>query len=224
MVELLPNKMIPKVHFIAEYAKVVEDYGPPTKFWCMRYEAKHAYFKKIATRSNNFKNLSKTLSNRHQFRQCLFLSKEQLFSNIHEATHIKKADDHCLVDSIKTLVMNHFGLSNFHADVVRCSALRQNHIDYIQGTVMVTGLDHVEEQPCFVLIDHILRVKKKWWIVGENLITKRYCDILCSWEILSTGEHRLIDPAVQKYFHKGLDVYIVNGATFVSLSCRLTHW
>lgn len=35
-----------------------------TKF---RFEAKHQYFKKVAQRINNFKNISKSLAMRHQF-------------------------------------------------------------------------------------------------------------------------------------------------------------
>jgi hypothetical protein len=224
MAELLPNKMTPKIHFISEYAKVIEDYGPPTKYWCMRYEGKHAYFKQIAIRSNNYKNLSKTLSIRHQFRQCLFLSKQQLFTNIDQAINMKNVDACQLIHNIKTLLKNRFGPLDMHKSIVQCSTLWHQRIEYIQGTVIVTCLDHVEEQPYFLFIDHIICIQKKWWIIGESLITKRYCDILCAWEVESTGEYKLIDPNMQKFFHKGLDVYAVNGETFVSLASRLTQW
>ncbi|CAF2057357.1 unnamed protein product [Rotaria magnacalcarata] len=72
MLDLLPHKVIPKVHFITEYARIIEENGPPVRYWCMRYEAAHLYFKKIAMQSYNFKNVPKTLAQRQQLRQCFF--------------------------------------------------------------------------------------------------------------------------------------------------------
>ena len=34
--------------------------------WAMRFEAKHNYFKKLAVRINNFKNIAYSLTRRHQ--------------------------------------------------------------------------------------------------------------------------------------------------------------
>ncbi len=45
-------------------------YGPLRLPWCMRFEAKHQYFKIGAHNCRNFVNIATTLSNRHQFRQC----------------------------------------------------------------------------------------------------------------------------------------------------------
>lgn len=44
--------------------------GPLTGSWCMRYEAKHHYFKKLSTIIGNFMNLPYTLSMRHQQWMC----------------------------------------------------------------------------------------------------------------------------------------------------------
>ena len=42
--------------------------------WCMRYEAKHRYFKQIAKVIGNFKNIAKTVAQRHQRYMCYVLS------------------------------------------------------------------------------------------------------------------------------------------------------
>lgn len=39
-------------------------------YWCMRYEAKHKYFKKIGQIIGNFKNIEKTVVCRHQRHMC----------------------------------------------------------------------------------------------------------------------------------------------------------
>ena len=48
-----------------------------TRYWCMRFEAKHNYFKDLAHRIKNFKNIAMSLSYRHQQLVCYQLSKPE---------------------------------------------------------------------------------------------------------------------------------------------------
>ena len=50
--------------------------GPLVRHWCMRFEAKHNYFKTLAQGMYNFKNICKSLAQRHQRFQCYWLSHE----------------------------------------------------------------------------------------------------------------------------------------------------
>ena len=52
------------------YAMYVCRCGPLVRQWCMRYEAKHKYFKKIAQTLGNFINVPKTVATRHQRFMC----------------------------------------------------------------------------------------------------------------------------------------------------------
>lgn len=62
--KLYPNKrLIPKHHFMVHYPTCILKIGPILHTWCMRYEAKHNFFKK---RVNSFKNITKTLAKKHQ--------------------------------------------------------------------------------------------------------------------------------------------------------------
>lgn len=38
--------------------------------WCMRYEAKHSYFKTMAAYMGNFTNVAYTIADRHQTHNC----------------------------------------------------------------------------------------------------------------------------------------------------------
>ena len=58
-------------------------FGPPSRYWCMRFEAKHSYFKKLAHVVKNFKNIPKTLAERHQSRMCYELSRPVFIKAIH---------------------------------------------------------------------------------------------------------------------------------------------
>ncbi|CAF4248046.1 unnamed protein product, partial [Didymodactylos carnosus] len=87
--EILPDKMRPKVHFCTEYSTIIRDFGPSTRYWCIRYEGRHLYFKKIALRTCNFKNITKTLTTRNQYRHCLSLSRSYFLKSFTEASGSK---------------------------------------------------------------------------------------------------------------------------------------
>lgn len=67
--EVFPGKHTPKMHFLIHYPRLLMAYGPLIHVSCLRFEAKHQYFKTIARASGNFKNIAKTLARRHQMRQ-----------------------------------------------------------------------------------------------------------------------------------------------------------
>lgn len=52
------------------YDCIVNRYGPLVHHWTMRYEAKHRYFKQMASIMGNFTNICYSLSLRHQLYQC----------------------------------------------------------------------------------------------------------------------------------------------------------
>lgn len=71
-----------KCHYLVHYARLMEMYGPLRLLWCMRFESKHQYFRKIAFNSQNFINISSTLSKRHQFKQCWEFSSGNMFADL----------------------------------------------------------------------------------------------------------------------------------------------
>jgi len=56
-------------HFLFLYNRC----GPLVRYWCMRFEGKHNYFKDLAHRVKCFKNIAKTLATRHQHLMCYYL-------------------------------------------------------------------------------------------------------------------------------------------------------
>ncbi len=49
------------------------------RLWCMRFEPKHDYFRRLGQGMTNFKNLPKTLAVRHQCLQCYWLCEEDVY-------------------------------------------------------------------------------------------------------------------------------------------------
>lgn len=67
---LFPNiPLRPKHHYLLHYPMLIMQFGPLIRLWTMRCESKHSYFKKCARNCQNFKNLTLTLSQRHQLFQ-----------------------------------------------------------------------------------------------------------------------------------------------------------
>ena len=67
MLDQLPDSVTAKVHFITHYPELIKRNGPARNYWCQRFEGKHLYFKKLALRSMNFKNISFTLAKNINF-------------------------------------------------------------------------------------------------------------------------------------------------------------
>lgn len=224
MLDCFPTRMSPKIHFTAEYAQIIEDYGPSTRYWCMRFESRHAYFKQVAIRSNNYKNVAQTLATRYQLKQSLFMSKPILYGNEDMARGLKRVKEFHFNQKVKSLINLHFGAINVEKDLFECSTLCHDHVEYHQSCVYVIALEGAEERPLFAQIVRIVRVQTNWMLIVDQLRTKCYNDDLCAWEIETLEDFALIDPRQLTYFHKGLDVYEINRSSYVCIGSRLTNW
>ncbi|XP_035994789.1 uncharacterized protein LOC118563679 [Fundulus heteroclitus] len=70
--QLFPTiNLLPKHHFMIHYPRTIRNIGPVLHMWCMRYEAKHNFFKK---QLKSFKNVTKTLAKKHQ--SCMTMYQE----------------------------------------------------------------------------------------------------------------------------------------------------
>lgn len=75
---LYPDKRITqKFHFLLHYPHEFWRRGPLIAFWCMRYEAKHSYFKQLARAIGNWINIPLTLANRYQQFMCKNFAQSQ---------------------------------------------------------------------------------------------------------------------------------------------------
>lgn len=64
--DVFKQNITPKQHYLVHLPTQILKFGPTVRAWAMRFEAKHQTFKKIPKVTKNFKNLPKTLSERHQ--------------------------------------------------------------------------------------------------------------------------------------------------------------
>lgn len=69
--------IIPKMHYVIHYPRLLVSYGPLSKLSCMRFEAKHQFFKSVCRKVRNFRNITATLSRRHQMHFMYALTQPQ---------------------------------------------------------------------------------------------------------------------------------------------------
>lgn len=81
-VNLYPGTVTPKLNFLIHYPRLIDELGSLKQFRCMRFEAKHQYVKSLAVRVKNFKNVSKSVAERHQPLQCFQFATFDLDSGI----------------------------------------------------------------------------------------------------------------------------------------------
>lgn len=69
-VQSFTGNLTPKLHYVLHYPQSTSQYGSLRYLWCMRFEAKHQYFKKLANVVRNYTKIAYTLAEQHQIRQC----------------------------------------------------------------------------------------------------------------------------------------------------------
>ncbi|CAF4094505.1 unnamed protein product [Rotaria magnacalcarata] len=223
IVHMLPNVIIPKVHFITHYAKQIEMYGPSIRHWCMRFESKHQMFKQLAVKSNNFKNILYTLSKRHQLRQCLFLSLPNYYKIVREGYSATEKDLCTLPADVRKLLQGNTTYFDGRTKVMEYQRLKFDNIMFIKGSVFVNKLTEEEEIPSFLHVIFILKIDNDWLLIVEQLQTVAFNESLWSYELEHT--HLLSIKQPNQLIHvlpKGLDIYELNEKSFVNIFSRLT--
>lgn len=122
--------LLPKHHILTHYPTVIRAIGPLRYHSTIRYEAKHQFFKQAAKTNKNFKNLAKTLSEKHQKKMCTEVKK---FKNIQHVQLGKK----CVFDG------------NFEANIEIISELKYLQVD---DQKFQRGLFVLHDQDLFEII------------------------------------------------------------------------
>ena len=119
-------------------------------------------------------------------------------------------------------MIDHFGYIDIAKDLKQCSRLICENVEYRQSCVYVIGLTPLTEQPIFAQVMFILKMNEKWWLLIDLLDTVSYDEDIFAWKVKSIDHYSMLDPYELRYYYKGLDVYHVNNASFVSFTNRLT--
>ena len=146
---LYDKNLIPKHHFMIHYPRMMILFGTLSKLWCMRFEAKHNPFKRLAHAVCNFKNVSKTLAFKHQVQQmyhykhCDNISKKIEVTNAYLVSvgSLKKAD--VLLENLRLTLETDLSLTST-IFVSHCVDVYGQA--YRTGSILPLRTDHREER------------------------------------------------------------------------------
>ena len=102
------KKLRPKHHFLSHYAWLTLMFGPLIRVWTLRFENKHSFFKKCVRFSQNFKNVTAMLSERHQLLQA-FCFHGRLFPEDVKMDKGTTFHPSLYAGSIQQAIHSHFG-------------------------------------------------------------------------------------------------------------------
>ena len=104
--ELFPQKKLrPKHHFLCHYPWLILMFGPLIRVWTLRFESKHAFFKKCIRISQNFKNVTSLMSERHQLMQA-YSFHGNFFPDDVKVKHGTAFDPYMYADNIQKAVQH----------------------------------------------------------------------------------------------------------------------
>jgi hypothetical protein len=78
-----------KQHFLVHYGRIIRTFGPLRSLWAMRFESKHSYFKQVVNSMKNFKNITYSLSQSHQYLQVHYLLQPEFIDQNSMGTEVK---------------------------------------------------------------------------------------------------------------------------------------
>jgi len=167
---LFPHRnLLPKHHFMTHYPRCIRNIGPILHSWCMRYEAKHNFFKK---QLKSFKNVTMTLAKKHQHHVAYnweMFSKDRLRIGPGKMSDVSEPISAKLGVSVDMQVLSvkwvkHHG-TEYRLDMVVCS-------------------EFASEMPVFYQIKDIFVKEETIYLVGYALETICFDDHLHAFKVL----------------------------------------
>ena len=176
----------------------------------MRFEAKHLYFKQVAARTNNFKNICKTLAFRHQMKQCYLLTSKDILRQNEQMTGLHSVLLSTVTDTVKLQLLHACSIEFDDTDpgetIFKVKSLTLDKVKYKIKDVFVLELIDGGEIPLFFRIVSIIKFRTRWVLLGKCLRVIQYDDHLCSYIVQEMHHLCSILPG-QEVDHQSLDLY-----------------
>lgn len=217
--DLYPDAVTPKVHYLLHYPRLILEFGAPRSNWCMRYESKHLYFKKVAQVMNNFKNVCYSLAKRNQLRQCWEWNTSTQFETDtvpHTTTKINAEE---LPEHVLTYLRNLQTVLTDEDELWMTKALLVDTVRYCIGDFLIIDLLEGEQIPLFVQVLKILHFRSSWFLVAKIFATVAFSSHLHAYHVEETDDTVILKPGDEIDFHP-LDCYQCSGNDYIALLHR----
>ncbi len=217
-----------KLHYLIHYPRLMLKFGPLKYLWCMRFEAKHQYFKKVAGVVCNFNNIALTLANRHQQKQCWEHSTRTPLGTVRAGSG-NTVKFQSLPANLQQALQEKWLASDLvleDFDVLwQCNELEKDCVKYAVGDCFVLDLLQVEEIPLFVEIKFIICYKSTWFLCGCIVLPDKFDEHMYAYKVKKTADWLVFTPGQEKDYH-ALDIYqnADTNVDYVPMRCKLTSY
>lgn len=198
------NNMIPKHHFLMHFPSMISKYGPLRNFWCMHFEEKHQYFKKLISNLRNFKNVTHTLAFRHQMKLAHALSSHFLTRSCTASSSCKQLTAESLPRELKLSLEAKIAESLNGKTIDSVRELNINGLTYRKKQSVCYILECLppHHRPCFAQPKHILHIDGKWYICLKVFLPVQYVRISHSYEVENQKDWLVVFPEELTDIHK----------------------
>lgn len=220
VVEVFGPVLTPKCHYLIHYPRLMLMYGPLRSLWCMRFEGKHQYFKNLTNNCRNFINITVTLSNRYQLKQCWEFSTINILGNFEKVpgrsvstpllslpidlqTALKESDNFRDVELESKVIQ-------------RVSEMNVDNKKYAVRDVLTLDLLHVEKIPVFGQIKYILNIDTMWVLCSKILLPLSFDSHFHAYRVKVDSDWILLKPG-DELDQTSLDTYTVDDNLYVVL-------
>lgn len=189
--KLFPNATFtPKCHYALHSVLQIVSHGPLRNTWNMRFEAKHGWFKDHRWR--NYKNLCKTMAERHQKWMCF--QQTDCFGNASE--HYLYEGDHVRNGRTVSLSQSPFYQISDNVDsILLPDSVKIHGRRYLAGSVLLESLfKNLDDfiKPVFLQIVCIGVVDFEKFFYCEQLDIICYSDHFGAYKVCKSGHYRVI--------------------------------
>ena len=187
---------------MVHYPTCLRMIGPLIHVWCMRYEAKHEYFGRLADCIRNYKNICKSLAKRHQLMHTYnLLAKKPLDTREvgpGRETEIVALKDDCIHRVMDKLQVNEFSTQVYEANWITLCGTKY------QPSLFVCH--DFDEFPIFGKIVHILVHKDNVYFVLHAYETNHYNRHMHAYEVTECPDSYVVVSQTELIDFKPLDL------------------
>ncbi|CAN7944385.1 unnamed protein product, partial [Ixodes hexagonus] len=210
--EVFPDaSVIPKMHYLIHYPRLIRLYGPLSKLSSMRFEAKHQYFKSLARKTRNFTNICRTLSTRHQLYEMYHLSqpKDKITTSGCKQVPFEELPE-LLQDRLQEL-------DHWSVQVTTVNSVTMSQRTFRKECVLpLTAFD--DDLPDFAEVTMIVICNEKVFIFATILQTRFFDDHFHAYVVDYTTHAVVIEDYHHKSeFHHLLSVYRLSNKRYVNM-------
>lgn len=176
---LFPDILLkPKHHFLVHYPKLILEFGPLVCCWCMRFESKHLYFKRIAQSIKNSINLPFSMTRKHQRLQCYYnCTSSRCIGKSNKVTNPKPINKNVYSEDIGKVL-------GMYSDYYVVSKAQVNGITYKSGMCVLSNFNEFNDQPIF---------SKVILIISKDEDIRFVCRVFTSNTIFHIGGYQLLN-------------------------------